>query len=189
MAATALAMAGVWVAGGLVLSDQALAAVLAAVEASTAVHTNAAYSSGFRRFTVWCGVGGFPAPPARPMVVAHYVTAAAVTGASAVRPVDVDPFGVHHQPGAHAPSGSSRNNSAATVDGARVARPVPTSSHPSTSRSNRPGTSASHCPTRRTSARGAARPARRGTRPTHCWLAYPVRGGVQRGPASDVECG
>src|SRR6476469_2712757 len=59
------------------LSEQALADVLAAVDASTAVNTKAAYRSDWARFTLWAGAGGFPSLPAPPMVVAHYVTEAA----------------------------------------------------------------------------------------------------------------
>ena len=59
------------------LSEQALADVLAAVDASTAVNTKAAYRSDWARVTLWAGAGGFPRLPAPPLVVAHYVTAAA----------------------------------------------------------------------------------------------------------------
>ncbi len=60
-----------------VLSEQALADVLAAVEASTAVNTKAAYRSDWARFTGWAADRGFPALPADALVVAHYVTEAA----------------------------------------------------------------------------------------------------------------
>ncbi len=60
-----------------VLSEQALADVLAAVDASTAVNTKAAYRSDWARFTGWATDRGFPALPADPLVVAHYVTEAA----------------------------------------------------------------------------------------------------------------
>ena len=46
------------------LSDQALADVLAAVDASTAANTKAAYRSDWSRFTLWAGAGGFPSLPA-----------------------------------------------------------------------------------------------------------------------------
>ena len=65
------------VAGPEMLSDQALADVLAAVDASTAANTKTAYRSDWSRFTLWAGAGGFPSLPAPPMVVAHYVTQAA----------------------------------------------------------------------------------------------------------------
>jgi site-specific recombinase XerD len=58
------------------LSGQALSDVLAAVEASTAVNTKAAYTSDWRRFTSWAGDRGFAVLPADPLVVAHYVTEA-----------------------------------------------------------------------------------------------------------------
>ena len=60
-----------------VLSEQALADVLAAVDASTAANTKAAYRSDWARFTLWAGAGGFPPLPAPPLVVAHYITEAA----------------------------------------------------------------------------------------------------------------
>ena len=44
--------------GRRVLSEQALADVLAAVEASTAVNTKAAYRSDWARFTGWAGEQG-----------------------------------------------------------------------------------------------------------------------------------
>src|SRR4029077_13503802 len=64
-------------AGPRVLSEQALADVLAAVDASTAVNTKAAYRSDWARFTLWAGAGGYPPLPAPPLVVAHYITQAA----------------------------------------------------------------------------------------------------------------
>ena len=60
-----------------VLSEQALADVLAAVDASTAANTKTAYRSDWSRFTLWAGAGGFPSLPAPPLVVAHYITEAA----------------------------------------------------------------------------------------------------------------
>jgi site-specific recombinase XerD len=60
-----------------VLSGQAMADVLAAVEASTAANTKKAYSSDWTRFTGWAGERGYAALPADPLVVAHYVTEAA----------------------------------------------------------------------------------------------------------------
>ena len=72
-AAEAATVAGV----AQVLSDQALADVLAAVDASTAANTKAAYRSDWARFTLWAGAGGFPPLPAPPLVVAHYITQAA----------------------------------------------------------------------------------------------------------------
>jgi len=64
-------------AGPQVLSEQAMADVLAAVDASTAPNTKAAYRSDWSRFTLWADAGGFPPLPASPLVVAHYVTEAA----------------------------------------------------------------------------------------------------------------
>jgi site-specific recombinase XerD len=60
-----------------VLGEQALADVLAAVEASTAANTKKAYASDWARFTGWAGERGFAVLPADPLVVAHYVTEAA----------------------------------------------------------------------------------------------------------------
>ncbi|MEP6562955.1 MAG: tyrosine-type recombinase/integrase, partial [Nakamurella sp.] len=60
-----------------VLSEQALADVLAAVDASTSVNTKKAYRSDWARFTAWTAGRGFVALPADPLVVAHYLTAAA----------------------------------------------------------------------------------------------------------------
>jgi integrase len=60
-----------------VLSEQALADVLAAVDASTATATKAAYRSDWARFTSWTSERGFAPLPAPPLVVAHYVTEAA----------------------------------------------------------------------------------------------------------------
>jgi site-specific recombinase XerD len=60
-----------------VLGGQALADVLAAVEASTAANTKKAYASDWARFTGWAGERGFGVLPADPVVVAHYVTEAA----------------------------------------------------------------------------------------------------------------
>jgi site-specific recombinase XerD len=65
------------VPGPPVLSEQALADVLAAVDASTAANTKRAYRSDWSRFTLWADAGGFPPLPASPLVVAHYVTEAA----------------------------------------------------------------------------------------------------------------
>jgi len=78
-AATAaeLDLAGVDVAAGARLSEQAVTDIRAAVDGSTAANTKAAYSSDWRRFTRWAGAGGHPLLPAPPLVVAHYVTAAA----------------------------------------------------------------------------------------------------------------
>jgi hypothetical protein len=88
-----------------VLSDQAMADVLAAVDASTAANTKAAYRSDWARFTVWAAEGRFTALPADPLVVAHYVTEAAAeqigAGALAVHPGHPDPVGVLDQPVPH----------------------------------------------------------------------------------------
>ena len=51
--------------------------VLAAVEASTATNTKAAYRSDWTRFTIWCTQGGHADLPADPLVVAAYITEAA----------------------------------------------------------------------------------------------------------------
>lgn len=59
------------------ISDAAMATVLAAVDASTAPNTKAAYASDWSRFTTWCTERGFVPVPADPLVVAHYVTEAA----------------------------------------------------------------------------------------------------------------
>jgi integrase len=75
LAATALERAET--SSPVLLSDQALADVLAAVDASTAPNTKAAYRSDWSRFTLWADAGGFPPLPASPLVVAHYVTEAA----------------------------------------------------------------------------------------------------------------
>ena len=63
--------------GPSLLTEQALADVLAAVDASTAVNTKKAYRSDWSRFTLWADAGGFPPLPASPLVVAHYITEAA----------------------------------------------------------------------------------------------------------------
>ena len=75
LAATALERAET--ASPFLLSDQAMADVLAAVDASTAPNTKAAYRSDWSRFTLWADAGGFPPLPASPLVVAHYITEAA----------------------------------------------------------------------------------------------------------------
>ena len=62
---------------GPVLTEQALADVLAAVDASTAANTKKAYRSDWARFTAWTTERGFAPLPAPPLVVAHYVTEAA----------------------------------------------------------------------------------------------------------------
>jgi site-specific recombinase XerD len=59
------------------LSERALAEVLAAVDASTAANTKKAYRSDWARFTAWTTDRGFPPLPAPPLVVAHYLTEAA----------------------------------------------------------------------------------------------------------------
>ena len=63
--------------GPSVLGEQALADVLAAVDASTAVNTKKAYRSDWARFTAWTTERGFAPLPAPALVVAHYVTEAA----------------------------------------------------------------------------------------------------------------
>ena len=57
--------------------EQALAEVLAAVDASTSVNTKKAYRSDWVRFTAWTTERGFAPLPAPALVVAHYVTEAA----------------------------------------------------------------------------------------------------------------
>ena len=57
--------------------EQALAEVLAAVDASTAANTKKAYRSDWARFTAWTTERGFAPLPAPALVVAHYVTEAA----------------------------------------------------------------------------------------------------------------
>ena len=64
-------------AAGPQVPEAALAGVWAAVDASTAANTKTAYRSDWRRFTAWAGAAGYPALPAAPLVVAHYLTAAA----------------------------------------------------------------------------------------------------------------
>ena len=59
------------------LPPEALARVLDAVEASTAASTKIAYRSDWQRFATWAGHRRFPALPAPPAVLAHYVTEAA----------------------------------------------------------------------------------------------------------------
>lgn len=59
------------------LSAQAIARVLAAMEATTTASTMTAYRSDWRRFTAWCEQRGHPALPTTPALVAAYVTAAA----------------------------------------------------------------------------------------------------------------
>ncbi len=56
------------------LPAEALARVLAAVEASTAAATKQAYRSDWDRFASWAGRRRFPPLPAPPAVLAHYVT-------------------------------------------------------------------------------------------------------------------
>jgi len=63
--------------GPVLLTGQALADVLAAVDASTTPNTKRAYASDWARFTDWTTQRGFCPLPAQPLVVAHYVTAAA----------------------------------------------------------------------------------------------------------------
>lgn len=62
---------------GQVLTAEAMARVLAAVDASTAAATKTAYRSDWHRFTTWCSEHGYPALPAAPAVLAAYITAAA----------------------------------------------------------------------------------------------------------------
>ena len=57
--------------GPVLLTGQALADVLAAVDASTAPNTKRAYASDWARFTGWTTQRGFAALPAPPLVVAH----------------------------------------------------------------------------------------------------------------------
>ena len=68
-----------------VLTEQALADVLAAVDASTAANTKKAYASDWARFTMWASERRFAVLPADPLVVAHYVTAAAAEQVSVGR--------------------------------------------------------------------------------------------------------
>jgi site-specific recombinase XerD len=63
--------------GGAGLDAVATAAVRAAVAASTAANTKAAYRSDWARFTAWTTARGYPALPAAPEVVAHYLADAA----------------------------------------------------------------------------------------------------------------
>ncbi len=77
LTATDLDSSAVSTGGTPVLSEQAMADVLAAVDASTASNTKAAYRSDWARFTGWAGDRGFCFLPADPLVVAHYVTEAA----------------------------------------------------------------------------------------------------------------
>jgi len=76
-AMNALQQAGAAGSGGSQLPEQALADVLAAVDASTAANTKAAYRSDWARFAAWTAERGFCALPAPALVVAHYVTEAA----------------------------------------------------------------------------------------------------------------
>jgi site-specific recombinase XerD len=71
--------------GPSVLGERALADVLAAVDASTAVNTKRAYRSDWARFTGWAAERGFPPLPAAALVVAHYVTEAAAEQTSVGR--------------------------------------------------------------------------------------------------------
>jgi len=77
LAVAALDQAGPVGAGVPQIPEQAMADVLAAVDASTAANTKAAYRSDWARFTLWADAGGFPPLPASPLVVAHYVTESA----------------------------------------------------------------------------------------------------------------
>ena len=77
LAATALTVAGPTGVEGPVLTEQALADIWAAVDASTATATKAAYRSDWARFTSWTTERGFAQLPLPPLVVAHYVTEAA----------------------------------------------------------------------------------------------------------------
>ena len=63
--------------GGVQLSAAQAERVLAAVDASTAANTKAAYRLDWARFTAWCTHHGHVALPADPLVVAAYVTEAA----------------------------------------------------------------------------------------------------------------
>jgi len=60
-----------------VLSEEVLSGVWAAVDASTAANTKAAYRSDWARFTTWCTAGGHQPLPAHPLTVAAYLTEAA----------------------------------------------------------------------------------------------------------------
>ena len=71
--------------GPSVLGERALADVLAAVDASTAVNTKKAYRSDWARFTGWAAERGFAPLPAPALVVAHYVTEAAAEQTSVGR--------------------------------------------------------------------------------------------------------
>ncbi len=59
------------------IPEQAMADVLAAVDASIAANTKKAYRSDWARFTTWTVQRGFASLPAPALVVAHYVTEAA----------------------------------------------------------------------------------------------------------------
>ena len=67
------------------LGEQALSDVLVAVDASTAANTKKAYASDWARFTIWAAERGYSMLPADPLVVAHYVTAAAAEQVSVGR--------------------------------------------------------------------------------------------------------
>ncbi len=77
LAAAALELARPTGGAAPALSEQALADIWAAVDASTASATKAAYRSDWNRFTTWTTERGFAPLPAPPLVVAHYITEAA----------------------------------------------------------------------------------------------------------------
>ena len=76
-AATRHALRSHTTTGATQLSAEQAQRVLAAVEASTADNTKAAYRFDWARFAAWCTQGGHAALPADPTVVAAYVTEAA----------------------------------------------------------------------------------------------------------------
>ena len=69
----------------LVLTEESLSGVWAAVDASTATATKTANRSDWARFTAWTTERGFAALPAPALVVAHYLTEAATEQTSVGR--------------------------------------------------------------------------------------------------------
>ena len=62
------------------VSDREIAAARGYVEASRAASTRRAYDGDWRRFSTWCEARGAPALPARPELVAVYLSALAAAG-------------------------------------------------------------------------------------------------------------
>jgi hypothetical protein len=117
-----------------VLNEQALADVLAAVDASTAANTKAAYSSDWRRFTAWAGERGHPVLPADPGggALRHGGgRGAGVGGSMAILAGDGDPVGVLDQPVPHrrGPAGAGEVGGVRrALSGVRRIRATPTCS-------------------------------------------------------------